>query len=242
MYCDLKRNCHRIVCRNRYYCCDYRLVLYCFVLKARAAVSTPMNALKVRDQNICHLKFYKYLRSAQTRKHCCRNILSQCCSQCCMGAQTGKKQNFFASETQIPRLQDMLLGYANEETFGKHSKSVFLQCFPSDSSRVCSPTQHMLKTQNLRLESKKNAFQIFQKHFLHPGRIFASATMFPCLRRPLGVTLDLTLTLSHYLFNPISPGRFNTFSTWGRGPNLLPSLFCFPLSKSNQIWCGDSPS
>ena len=27
--------------------------------------------------------------------HCCRNILSQCCSQCCMGEQTGRKQNIF---------------------------------------------------------------------------------------------------------------------------------------------------
>ena len=43
-----------------------------------------------------------------------------------MGEQTGKKQNIFASETQILGLQNMLLGYANEETFGKHSKSVFL--------------------------------------------------------------------------------------------------------------------
>ena len=51
-----------------------------------------------------------------------------------MGAQTGKKQNIFASETQILRLQDMLLGYVNDETFEKHSKSVFPQCFPSDSS------------------------------------------------------------------------------------------------------------
>ena len=58
-----------------------------------------------------------------------------------MGAQTGKKQNIFASETQILRLQDMLLGYAKEETFGKHSKSVFLQCFPSDSS--FAPTRNI---------------------------------------------------------------------------------------------------
>ena len=70
-------------------------------------------------------KLLAILRSAQTRKHYCRNILSQCCSQYCMGAQTGKKQNIFASETQILRLQDMLLGYANEETFGKHSKCFF---------------------------------------------------------------------------------------------------------------------
>ena len=33
----------------------------------------------------------------------------------------------------------------------------------------------------------KNAFEIFQKHFLRSGRIFASATMFPCLRRPQGI-------------------------------------------------------
>ena len=37
----------------------------------------------------------------------------------------GKKQNIFSFETQILRLQDMLLGYANKETFGKHLKSVF---------------------------------------------------------------------------------------------------------------------
>ena len=45
-----------------------------------------------------------------------------------------RSKAFFASEMQILRLQDMLLGYANEETFGKHLKSVFLWCFPSDSS------------------------------------------------------------------------------------------------------------
>ena len=31
---------------------------------------------------------------------------------------------------------------------------------------------------------QKNFFEIFQKHFLYPGRIFASTTMFPFLRWP----------------------------------------------------------
>ena len=42
----------------------------------------------------------------------------------------------FASETQIPRLQDMLLRYSNEKTFRKHLKSVFLQCFFSVSQVI----------------------------------------------------------------------------------------------------------
>ena len=55
-----------------------------------------------------------------------------------MGEQTAKKQNIYASETQNLRFQDMLFGYANKETFGKHFESVFLQCFPSDSSFTSS--------------------------------------------------------------------------------------------------------
>ena len=62
--------------------------------------------------------------------------------------QGGK--TFFASETQILRLQNLLHGYASEETIWKHSKSVFPRCFV-----VCAPTQNMLNTQNVRLESRK---------------------------------------------------------------------------------------
>ena len=40
-------------------------------------------------------------------------------------------ETFFACETQTLSLQHMLLKYAHEEAFGKHSKSVFLQCFPN---------------------------------------------------------------------------------------------------------------
>ena len=109
----------------------------------------------------------------QTRKHCCRNNLSLCCSQCCMGEQTGNKQNIVASETQILRLQDMLLGYANEETFGKHCKSVFLQCFPSNSS--FAPQCNICWRHKICVLKAKNAFEIFQKHF------FASWTYF-CFR------------------------------------------------------------
>ena len=112
----------------------------------------------------------KLIRPAQTRKHCCRNIWSQCC----MGEQTGK--------TQILRLQDILLEYANEETFGKHSKSVFLQCFPSDSS--FAPKRNICCRHEICVLKAKIASEIFQKHSLRPGHIFASATMFPCLCRP----------------------------------------------------------
>ena len=88
----------------------------------------------------------------------------------------------FASETQILRLQDVLLEYANKEAFGKHLKSLFLQCFLSDSS-FASPRNLCSRHKTCVLKAK-NAFEIFQKHFLRPGRIFASLTMFPCLRRP----------------------------------------------------------
>ena len=44
----------------------------------------------------------------------------------------------------------------------------------------------------------------------------------------------------------ISPGRFNTLSTWGGGwgggRNPPPSVTLFFLIQLNQIWCGDSPS
>ena len=84
--------------------------------------------------------------------------------------------------TQILRLQNILLGYANEETIGKHSKSVFLRCFLNDSS--FAPTSNICLKHNICVLKAENAFEIFQKHFLHPGRNFASGTMFPRLRRP----------------------------------------------------------
>ena len=100
-----------------------------------------------------------------------------------MGAQTGKKQNIFASETQILRLQGMLLGYANEETLGKHSKSVFLQCFPCDSSFV---------------QDAENIVGKFQKHFLLPRRrfcVFNICCVGEQTRNHLGNTEE-TLTLN----------------------------------------------
>ena len=105
------------------------------------------------------------LRLAQMRKYCCRNILSQCCSQCCMGEQMGKKQHIFAFKMQILRLQDTLLGYANEETFGKYWKSVFLQCFPSDSSfapqhNICWGHKSASWKQKMLLKFSKNIFGI----------------------------------------------------------------------------------
>ena len=41
LYYDLQRNRYRIICRNRYDFC----ILYCFVLKVRAAVSKAMETL-----------------------------------------------------------------------------------------------------------------------------------------------------------------------------------------------------
>ena len=108
-----------------------------------------------------------------------------------MDSQTGKKQNIFTSETQILRYQDMLLGYANDETFGKHSRSVFLQCFPSDSS--FAPHATYVEDKICVLEAK-NAFEIFQKHFLRPGRIFAS-------QQCLLVCADLKIHLRHASFH-----------------------------------------
>ena len=59
----------------------------------------------------------------------------------------------------------MLRGYGIEETFGKPSKSVFLECFSNVSSFVSQAAY--AEDTNLRL-----------------GRNFASATMFRRLRRP----------------------------------------------------------
>ena len=50
-----------------------------------------------------------------------------------------------AKETQIQRLQSMLLGYANEEAIGKHSKSVFLQCFRNKTYAEDTKTKEILK-------------------------------------------------------------------------------------------------
>ena len=99
-----------------------------------------------------------------------------------MDEQTGKKQDTFASEMQILHLQNMLSGYANEETFLKHLKSVFFQCFPSDSS--FAPQCNICCRHKICILKANDAFEIVQKHFVHPGLIFASAAMFPCLHRP----------------------------------------------------------
>ena len=128
-------------------------------------------------------KTYEVIKSAQTRKHCCRNILSQCCSQCCMSAQTGKKQNIFASETQILHLQDMLLGYANEETFGKHSGNIQSQYFFSVSQVIhrllphatyVEDTKSASWKQEMLLKFSKNIFCALDA-FLLPQQCFLFA-------------------------------------------------------------------
>ena len=76
----------------------------------------------------------------------------------------------------------MLLGYANEElnreTFEVSVFSVFI---PNDYS--FAPTSNICLRHNICVLKAENAFEIFQKHFLRPGCNFASATMFPRLRR-----------------------------------------------------------
>ena len=61
----------------------------------------------------------------------------------------------------------------------KHFKSVFLQCFSF------APPCNLCWWHKICVLEAKNAFEIFQKHFLRPGRNFASSTMFPHLRWPL---------------------------------------------------------
>ena len=95
------------------------------------------------------------LRPTRRRKQCYRNILIQCCSQCCRGEeQTGRKQNIFcfryATSTSSKYVAWVRKRGNNRETFKASVSSVFSKCF-----LVCALTQHMLKAQNLRLERKK---------------------------------------------------------------------------------------
>ena len=113
------------------------------------------------------------------RKHCCRNILCQCYSQCCDGDQAGRKQKIFSYEMQLLHLQNELQEHANEERFKKHSNSVFPNCF-----LLCTSMQHIFKIQNLCLESKK-----FQNHFLLPGPNFVSIIVFPLFAPAFTMTI-----------------------------------------------------
>ena len=88
-----------------------------------------------------------------------------------MGAQTGKKQNVFASETQVLRLQDMLLGYANERTFG----NIQGQCFFSVSQVIprllphatyVEDTNSACWKQKMLLKFSKNIFCVLDAFLL----------------------------------------------------------------------------
>ena len=80
----------------------------------------PGVLLNYGDRGLTQGFLPRALRSAQTRKHRCRNIFESVLLTMLYGCANGKEAKHFASETQILRLEDMLLGYANEETFGKH--------------------------------------------------------------------------------------------------------------------------
>ena len=123
------------------------------------------------------------LRPAQTRKHCFRNILSQCWSKCCMGEQTGKKQ-------KLGRKFCVFKIYCLGTQTRKRSGNIRSQCFfgvSNDSSFAL--TSSICRRHEICVLKVENHFEIFRKHFLCPVRNFASATMFPPLRRPL-VCLD----------------------------------------------------
>ena len=87
--------------------------------------------------------------------------------------------------TQILRLQNMLLGYANKETIGKHQKSVFLQCFPNDSSFAL--TSSICRKQKNCVLKVENLFEIFQKHFLTSWTQFCFRNNVPSFAPPLKV-------------------------------------------------------
>ena len=62
----------------------------------------------------------------------------------------------------------------------------------------------------------------------------------------MATTNDLSLLLISETsidncLNPISPGRFNTFSTGGGADSAPPSVTLLSLTQLNQIWCADSP-
>ena len=66
----------------------------------------------------------------QTRKHCCRNILSQCCSQCYMGEQTGRKQNLGANSASSKCVAWVSERENNRKTFKVSvSENIQSQCF-----------------------------------------------------------------------------------------------------------------
>ena len=80
------------------------MIRFALAYKAYLSVTT---VISVVTQNLCKIMQFvprtraiahtsrrspSLLRPTQTRKHCCRNISSQCCSHCCMGQLMGKKQ------------------------------------------------------------------------------------------------------------------------------------------------------
>ena len=66
------------------------------------------------------------LKQAQTRKHCCRNGLCQCWSQCCIEKQTGRKQNnFLFSRRKFYVFNICWMGSQTREYLEKLKASVF---------------------------------------------------------------------------------------------------------------------
>ena len=59
------------------------------------------------------------------RKHCSGNILSRCCSQCCMGEQTGRKKNIFCFQDANSVLRTCYMGTQTTKQRG----NIENQCF-----------------------------------------------------------------------------------------------------------------
>ena len=110
------------------------------------------------------------------RKHCYRNILSQCCSQCCMGAQTGKKQNILLPRRKVCVFKIFCLGTQTR----KHPGNIQSQCFFSVSHVIPRLLPHAIYVedtksaswkQKMLLRFSKNIFCVLDA-FLFPQQFF----------------------------------------------------------------------
>ena len=105
--------------------------------------------------------------------------MSQCCSQCCMGEQTERKQ-------KLGRKFCVFKICCLSTQTRKQSRNIPSQCFFSVSQMILRLRQQATYVEDTKFASCKQKILLkFSKNiFLRPGRNFASATMFPRLCRP----------------------------------------------------------
>ena len=140
------------------------------------------------------------------REHCFRNILCQCCLQCCVGEQMEKKQKIFcfgdanfASATCVAWIRKR---GNSRETF---KVNVFLQRFPNVSS--FAPPCDICCQHKICVLKPRHVLEIFQKHFSLPRHNFVSATMLLRLRRSLTLGQVDMVTLVNGKVLPIATGE-----------------------------------